>query len=154
MLKTCCYSTSIFSSSDLDFGASWASKSAALLAAPGVLEPTAFMLALTGCFSFLRGGVRFQNRSQNLRMLGPCWHIFRSWASFFRSWLVLESFLCFLAHVGRFFRTLGRPGLDFGSSGPGFRAFKTTFDDVFWRSRARVAEMLVMQHNHSFCDVL
>ena len=32
----------IFSSSDLDFGASWVSKSAALLAAPGVLDPTAF----------------------------------------------------------------------------------------------------------------
>ena len=66
----------------------------------------------------------------------------------------LHIFGTFLAHVGRFFRALGRPGLDLGSSGPGFRTFKTTFDDVFWRSRARIAEMLIMQQNHSFCDVL
>ena len=42
MPKTCCFSTSIFSGFGLNFGGSWASKSAALLAAPGVLEPTAF----------------------------------------------------------------------------------------------------------------
>ena len=73
---------------------------------------------------------------------------------FFALGWFLNVFCTFLAHVGRFFRALGRPGLDFGSSGPGFRAFKTTFGDVFWRWHARVAEMLIMQQNHSFCDVL
>ena len=42
MPKTWCFLTSIFSGFGLDFGRSWACKSAALLAAPGVLNPTAF----------------------------------------------------------------------------------------------------------------
>ena len=42
MSKMCCFLTSTFWGIGLDFGASWASKSAALLAAPGVLDPTAF----------------------------------------------------------------------------------------------------------------
>ena len=60
----------------------------------------------------------------------------------------------FFAHVGRFFRALGRSGLDFGWSGAGFRAFKTEFVEDFWRSQARTTEMLFMQQNHSFCYVL
>ena len=40
--KTYCLSTIIFSGFGVHFGSSWASKSAALLAAPGVLDPTAF----------------------------------------------------------------------------------------------------------------
>ena len=42
MLKTCCFPTSVFQGFGFDFGASWVSKSTALLAAPGVLNPTAF----------------------------------------------------------------------------------------------------------------
>ena len=42
MPKTVLSLTSIVSRSRLDFGGSSASKSAALLAAPGVLSPTAF----------------------------------------------------------------------------------------------------------------
>ena len=46
MPKTCCFLTSIFSGFGLDFGGSWASKSAALLAAPGVFNPTAWISCL------------------------------------------------------------------------------------------------------------
>ena len=95
-----------------------------------------------------------RDRGPNSAKLGPCWPVFALGRLFFALGWFLNVFCTFLVHVGRFFRALGRPGLDFGSSGPGFRASKTTFDDVFWRSRARVAEMLVMQQNHSFCDVL
>ena len=95
--------------------------------------------------------------NQILGQTWPCWaHVgtfFALGRLFFALGWFLNVFCTFLAHVGRFFPTLGRPGLDFGSSGPGFRAFKTTFDDVFWRSHARVAEMLIRQQNHSFCDV-
>ena len=42
-------------------------------------------------------------------MLGPCWHIFRSWASFFRSWLVLERFLHFFGSCWSFFSSFGPP---------------------------------------------
>ena len=73
-------------------------------------------------------------------MLALCWHILRSRAG--RRPL--------LAHPGRFYVALGRPGLDFGSSGQGFRTFKAAFDDVLWRSHARVAEMLIMQQHHIF----
>ena len=59
---------------DLQDGA----KSAALLAAPGVLDPTAFYACINILLFLTRGGLPVQNPSQNLRMLGPCWHIFRS----------------------------------------------------------------------------
>ena len=44
-------------------------KSAALLAAPGVLEPTAFMLALTDCFSCLRGSQSGPNSKVDLAIV-------------------------------------------------------------------------------------
>ena len=53
-----------------------------------------------------------------------------------------------------FFQALGRSGLDFEGSGVGFGAFTTTFVDDFGCWQARIAEMLLMQQNHSFCDVL
>ena len=40
------------------------------------------MLALTYCFACIRGGHRDPAWRSKLRMLGPCWLIFRSWASF------------------------------------------------------------------------
>ena len=58
-----------------------------------------------------------------------------------------------LAHVGRFFRAWGRSGLDFGRSGQGFGAFKTTFVDDLCRWQARITEMLFIQQNHNFGDV-
>ena len=72
---------------------------------------------------------------------------------FARGW-VLNASCTFVAHVGRFFRAWGRSGLDFGWSGQGFGAFKTTFVDDFWRLQARITEMLLMQQSCSFCDVL
>ena len=73
---------------------------------------------------------------------------------FFALGWFLSASCIFFAHVGRFFRALGRCGLDFGWSEAGFGAFKTTFDDVFGHSQARITEMLLMQRNHNFCDVL
>ena len=49
------FSTSIFWGFGLDFGASWASKSAALLAAPGVLNPTAFYACINILHVLTRG---------------------------------------------------------------------------------------------------
>ena len=46
MPKIACFPILILEGLGLDFGASWASKSAALLAAPGVLNPTAFYACL------------------------------------------------------------------------------------------------------------
>ena len=91
-------------------------------------------------------------------MLGPCWHAVDSFFALGRLFFALGWFLSascgFFAHVGRFFRALGRSGLDLGWSGEGFGAFKTTFVDDFWRQQARITEMLLMQQNHSFYDVL
>ena len=112
------------------------------------------MPALTYCFSLLGEATGIQHGGRNSACWGHVGTFFALGRLFFALGWFLNVFCTFLAHVGRFFRTLGRPGLDFGSSGPGFRAFKTTFDDVFWRSHARVAEMLIMQQNHNFCDVL
>ena len=81
MPKTCCFLTSFFSGFGLDFGGSWASKSAALLAAPGVLNPTAFYACINILHFLTRGGKSCQNPSRNLSMLGPCWHIFRIFAA-------------------------------------------------------------------------
>ena len=88
----------------------------------------------------------------------PCWQyvgtFFALGRLFFDLGWILSALCTFLAYVGRFFRALGRSGLDFGWSEAGFGAFKTTFDDVFGHSQARITEMLLMQQNHNFCDVL
>ena len=65
-------------------------------------------------------------------MFALCWHIFRSWALFFGLGWFLSDSCTFFAHVGCFFRALGRSGLDFGGSGVGFGAFTNTFIDDFW----------------------
>ena len=67
------------------------------------------------------------------------------------SWALLEHFLLILIV---FFRVLGRSELDFGWSGTGFGAFKTTFLAACWCQQAHVTEILFMQENHNFCDVL
>ena len=67
MSKTCWFSASLFSGFGLDFGASWASKSAALLAAPGVLNPTAFYACINILHVLTRGG---QDRPKTRGVLG------------------------------------------------------------------------------------
>ena len=84
-------------------------KSAALLAAPGVLKPTEFYACINILLFLTRGGHRDPAWRSKLRMLGPCWHIFRSGASFFRSWLVLERFLYFFGSCWSFFSNFGPP---------------------------------------------
>ena len=100
MLKKCCFSTSIFSRFGLDFGPCWAFKSAALLAAPGVLKPTAFMLALTDCFSFLRGGQSGPNSRVNLAVVSTSWLIFHYWPVFDLPWVCLSAFWSFFSRLG------------------------------------------------------
>ena len=54
-------------------------------------------------------------------MLALCWLIFRSWASFFRSWSYLMFFLNPLPCLACFLNVRGRSGLDLGEfwEGPG-----------------------------------
>ena len=92
--------TSSFSGFILYFGTSWASKSAALLAAPGVLKPTAFMLALTDCFSFLRGGQSGPNSRVNLAVVSTSWLIFHYWPVFDLPWVCLSAFWSFFSRLG------------------------------------------------------
>ena len=135
---------------DLQDGA----KSAALLAAPGVLEPTAFLPLKHTAFAFLGGAKSFQildEMASCRHYVGTCFALGRLF--FVLGW-ILSASCTFLAHVGRFFRASGRSGLDFGWSEAGFGTFKTTFDDVFGHSQARITKMLLMQRNDSFCDVL
>ena len=61
MPKTCGFSTSVFSSSGLDFEGSSASKSAALLAAPGVLDPTGIYACINILHFLTRGGQDLPN---------------------------------------------------------------------------------------------
>ena len=93
-------------------------------------------------------------KGQNLACWGHVGTFFASGRLFFvRGW-ILNASCSFLAHVSRFFRALGRSALDVGWSEAGFGTFQTTFDDAFGHSQACVTEMLLMQQNHSFCDVL
>ena len=82
-------------------------KSAALLAAPGVLDPTAFFACINILDFLTRGSQTVPKYRSKLRLLGPCWLIFCSWAPFFRSWLVLKRFLHFFGSCWSFFSGLG-----------------------------------------------
>ena len=126
------------------FGRVWASKSAALLAAPGVLDPTAIYSCITILHFLPRGGQRRPTWTPNLAMLAICWHIFRSWASFFRSWAFLGRLLLvssvswlfcwrFRARPGRFGRVPG--GFEESLGGP-----KALFFDVFSRVTTTLLE--------------
>ena len=78
------------------------------------------MLALTYCFSFLRGGQKGPNSRVSLAKLGPCWGHVGSFFALGRLFFALGRLVsvcwAFFAHVGRFFRVLGRSGSDFGAS--------------------------------------
>ena len=107
MPKTCCFLTSIFSGFGLDFGGSWTSKSAALLAAPGVLEPTAFYACINILHFLTRGGPGVPRPCRKFFKLGPCWLVFRSWAPFFRSWPHLARLLGVVYACWAFFSSFG-----------------------------------------------
>ena len=138
MLKTCRFSTSIFWGSGLDFGASWASKSAALLAAPGVLKPTAFLLALTYCFPCLRRGEGIPKWRSEPPPVGPMLHYVGTFFVLGRLFLALGRLVrvckAFFTHVRLFFRVLGRSGSDFRASGGNLEGPKLFFS-VFCRAR-------------------
>ena len=111
MPKTCCFSTSIFSGFGLDFGASWASKSAALLAAPGVLDPTVLYACINILHFLTRGGPTVPKCRSKLRMLGPCKHYVGAFFGLGRLFVALGRLLrvcwAFFAHVGCFFFAFG-----------------------------------------------
>ena len=128
---------------------------AVLRAPPGVLDPTSmFGLSEHTAFPCLGEARSFQILDE----MASCWHYAGSFFALGRLFFALGWFssasCTFLAHVGRFFRALDRSGLDFGWSEAGFGAFRNTFEDVFEHSRARITEMLLMQQNHSFGNVL
>ena len=89
-------------------------KSAALLAAPGVLNPTAFYACLNILHFLTRGGGDEPKSRSKLAMLGPCWHYFSLLGV---SWACFVALAAFVVTPGRFFGILGRSRLDFG----GFR---------------------------------
>ena len=71
-------------------------KSAAQLAAPGVLKPTAFYAFGYPAWTSLGEAPESQDPPKSrpkFFKLGPCWHIFRSGVPFFRSWALLMPFL-------------------------------------------------------------
>ena len=61
----------------------------------------------------------------------PCWHIFRSWAPFLRSWPLLGHFLGVFWPPWPFRSHFFGSGIVFGVSGDGFSAFTTTLLDGF-----------------------
>ena len=116
------------------------------------------MLALTYCSDVLRGGQEVPRPTKNKGGPRLCWPYVGVFFAPGRLFFALGRFVgasgTFFAHFDRFFRVLGRSELDFGWSGAGFGAFKTTFLAACWCQQAHVTEMLFMQQNHSFCDVL
>ncbi len=131
MPKTCCFSTSIFSGFGVDFGRSWASKSAALLAAPGVLDPTAFYACLNILLGHTLGGApssKIQAKTGEVRLmltawgavLALCWHFFRFFSLLGASYALFQFFLPFFGCLGspqaRFSRVPARSGEGFGGS--------------------------------------
>ena len=104
MPKTNCFLSSLFFKFWPRFlnllGPQDGAKSAALLAAPGVLKPTAFMLALTDCFSFLRGGQSGPNSRVNLAVVSTSWLIFHYWPVFDLPWVCLSAFWSFFSRLG------------------------------------------------------
>ena len=86
MLKMCCFLTSIFSHLGSDFGKSWASKSGTLLAAPAVLEPTAFYACIKYCPNYLRGGQDRPKTRGVLGYVGVMLAHFSLWGVFFSLW--------------------------------------------------------------------
>ena len=116
MSKTCWFLTSIFGGSGLDFGGSWASKSAALLAAPGVLDPTAFY----ACINILLGNALVGVRPAKIEVkTWPCWgHVGAMLAHF----SLLGASRTHFSHLAAlvvalycFFDTLERSGGDIGA---------------------------------------
>ena len=85
-------------------------KSGALLAAPGVLDPTDFMLALTYCFSLLGGAASIKMTAKTSTCWGYVGTFFALERLFFalgrlfcicgRSWLVLALFLTSWSALG------------------------------------------------------
>ena len=67
----------------LDLGASWASKSAALLAAPGVLNPTAFYACINILHVLTRGSQDLPNSKVRPGHVGPMLAHFSLWGGFF-----------------------------------------------------------------------
>ena len=145
MLKTCCFSTSIFWGSGLDFGASWASKSAALLAAPGVLDPTAFYACINILLFLTRGG---QDRPKTRGLLGYVGAISAHFSLLSASWVHFWRLAAFVAPFGRFFHDLGRSSLDFGAPSWPYVGTHFALDGIF-RHAAGIAAKKPCWHSLS-----
>ena len=71
------------------------------------VRPYCIFAFQTYCICLLRGGQELPNSRPNGVMSALCWHMFRSWAPFFRSWLDLERFLHFSGSCWSFFSGFG-----------------------------------------------
>ena len=91
-------------------------KSAALLAAPGVLNPTAFLACINILHVLTRGGGYFKIVPEIL----PSWDYVGTFSVLGRFFFALGCLFtpcwAFVAHAGRFLDVLGRSGSDFGLS--------------------------------------
>ena len=105
----------------IDFGRVWGefgcvlgefghSKSAALLAAPGVLNPTALYAGINILLFLTRGGQNIGRGRSKIRQVGSMLAHFSLLSA---AWAHFSRLAAFVAPFGRFFRDLGRSSLDF-----------------------------------------
>ena len=94
------------------FGKVSASKSAALLAAPGVLDPTAFYACINILLFLTRGGQNEPRSRSKLRQVGSMLAHFSLLSA---AWAHFSRLAAFVVPFVRFFRDVGRSSLDFGN---------------------------------------
>ena len=118
-------------------------KSAALLAAPGVLNPTALYACINILHFLSRGDHGKEPAGQNLSCWGHVGTFFALGALFFALGRFLGASLTFFAHLGRFFRVWGCSWLVFSSPrerwGSIFEVKALTFSMFFRCARVRCA---------------
>ena len=86
-------------------------------------------------------------------MLASCWRIFRSWASFFRSWTFLARLLGVFYSGSSFFSRFGSLRVGFSGVRGEFGGSETVFFGVLSCAQVREAKKLRTCENHSFSCV-
>ena len=88
-------------------------ESAALLAAPGVLNPTGILKCIIKCISLLGGDMGWVEGGVWRRLGRHVGTILGFFSVLSASWAHFSRLAGFVAPFGRFFRDLGRSSLDF-----------------------------------------
>ena len=86
-------------------------------------------------------------------MLALCWHIFRSWACFLRSWLPLARLLDVFYSCSSFFSRFGSLRVGFGDVQGHFGGAETAFFGALSCGGVCNSKKLRMHRNHSFACV-